>query len=204
MLLPPPGLLTTESVVGTSFFSLRMRSTCRPVLSLLPPGAEPTTISTLRCGLHVPCAAHTVVAQASAKPITTLNFTATRNFIKCLLVIRFSGVSLLRHARRLDHFHILIGLGADELAEFFGRATHRFLTFVDEALFHILARQDLGDLGVPARHDVPWHLHRCEQAEPGRRLVALESRLVEGWHLRQGRETVQAADPDCTQPPGLD
>src|SRR5574338_893458 len=50
MLLPPPGLLTTVIGTLTSLLSTSARSTERAVLSLLPPGAEPTTISTLRWG----------------------------------------------------------------------------------------------------------------------------------------------------------
>src|SRR5512139_3157067 len=45
-MLPAPGLFTTTTAVGTSFFSCSIRSTVRAVLSLLPPGAEGTTIST--------------------------------------------------------------------------------------------------------------------------------------------------------------
>src|SRR6185436_19339613 len=49
-----------------------LRSTVRAVLSLLPPGADPTTISTFFCGDHV-CAAAMVPAHAvtSAKVIVS-------------------------------------------------------------------------------------------------------------------------------------
>ncbi|MNC85202.1 hypothetical protein D3C83_07890 [compost metagenome] len=65
MLPPPPGLFTTVSVAGTSLPASRMRSIARAVLSLLPPGAEPATISTFFCGDHA-CAAAAALAAARA------------------------------------------------------------------------------------------------------------------------------------------
>ena len=55
MLLLAPGLLTIESVEGTSLLETRLRSTMRAVLSTVPPGGKPTTISTFFCG-DQPCA----------------------------------------------------------------------------------------------------------------------------------------------------
>src|SRR5687767_568894 len=69
MLLPPPGLLTTVSDEGTSLWATRMRSTVRAVLSLLPPGADVTTISTFFCG-DQPCPPAVVPNQKSASPIS--------------------------------------------------------------------------------------------------------------------------------------
>ena len=50
MLPPLPGLFTTVTLEGTSLLPMMIRSTARAVLSLLPPGTEVTTISTLRFG----------------------------------------------------------------------------------------------------------------------------------------------------------
>src|SRR5688572_2039600 len=72
--MPPPApvRLTTVSEVGNSFCSTRIFSTWRAVLSLLPPGAEPTTISTFFCGLHAPCAPQAALRPASAIPSSRL------------------------------------------------------------------------------------------------------------------------------------
>src|SRR5688500_12755288 len=69
MLPPPPGRLTTLIVELISLCSRITFSTKRAVRSLLPPGAEPTTISTFFSGLQLaPCATQAALAQASAKP----------------------------------------------------------------------------------------------------------------------------------------
>ena len=71
MLPPPPGLLLTVSEVGSRRFSVRIFSTVRPVLSLLPPAAEPTTISMFFCGDHV-CAWAQQMAQRKVAPAANL------------------------------------------------------------------------------------------------------------------------------------
>src|SRR6185295_9965726 len=53
--VPPPGRWTTVTFVLTSFPATKVRSIARASLSLVPPGATGTTISTFFCGAQ-PCA----------------------------------------------------------------------------------------------------------------------------------------------------
>src|SRR5215213_1288052 len=73
MLPPPPGLLTTETVVLTSLVDASARSSVRAVLSLLPPGPDAATISTFFCGDHV-CAIALLAATSAAATIHRLVF----------------------------------------------------------------------------------------------------------------------------------
>src|SRR5688572_12861811 len=116
MLLPPPGLLLTVSETGMSFPWTSMRSTVRAVLSLLPPGAEPTTISTFFCGDQV--WAHTAdAASASAAP------SAAKLIFICSP--RRCGSSQFLELRRFHDFRILVDLQTDEFRERLGRTAHR-------------------------------------------------------------------------------
>ena len=60
------GVVLVEVGTPTRRFSVRTFSTWRAVRSLLPPGAEPTTISTLRWGVQV-CAFALAVARRNAQ-----------------------------------------------------------------------------------------------------------------------------------------
>src|SRR6476646_1961947 len=104
--------------------------------------------------------------------------------------------SLLLYAGGLDHLRVLVDFGTDELAEFLGGAAHGIQTVVDEALLDVAARENLADLGIPPRHDLPRRLDRRHQAEPRGRLVAFQPGLIERRDLGQRREALQAADAD--------
>src|SRR5689334_10108109 len=150
-----------------------MCSTVRAVLSLLPPGAEPTTISTFFCGVH-PWAQHKLVAsvQTAASAVTEILIRTPRD---CLL---------LRNVRGLDDPGVLVDLGAYEFRERFGRAAHRLQTVIDETLAKLGTFQDPVDFRIPPAHDLSGRFGRRHEAEPGRRFVASQPRLVECGHLR--------------------
>src|SRR5690606_19115922 len=119
MLLPPPGLFTTVRLVGTSLFCTRMRSTVRAVLSLLPPGAEPTTISTFLCG-DQPCAAAAPAAHAtSAARAMRVNFMLCPPFgvLRNPQASPAPGGLQFLELRRLDHARVFRNLVAHELVE---------------------------------------------------------------------------------------
>src|SRR5687767_9616413 len=141
MLLPPPGLLLTVSERGMSLPWTTMRSTVRAVLSLLPPGAEPTTISTFFCGDQA-CAAAGVAPTASRAPsvIEASN-------------MEVSSVLLFLEVRRLDDLSVFVDFGTDELREKLGRAAHRLEPVVREALADVGAFQRLVHLDVEPRDD---------------------------------------------------
>src|SRR6476660_1804816 len=162
-----------------------LRSTVRAVLSLLPPGADPTTISTFFCGDHV-CAAAMVPAHAVTRPNITV--TAFKPYS-----------SLLGHVRGLDHSRILVDLGAYESGECLGRTADRVDTFVQEALFEVGAREDTVNLDVEARDDVLRGAGRRHEAEPRGCLVPLEAGFIERRDLGDRREALQAADGDRAQ-----
>src|SRR5688572_7525691 len=98
-MLPPPGLLTTVSGVPSRRFSAMMRSTVRAVLSLLPPGAEGTTISIFFCGFQSVC------AWASDE----LTSSATAHVQAC------TSIPLLRAQRRPQRIGAVSGHRASEL-----------------------------------------------------------------------------------------
>ena len=96
MLPPPPGLLTTVIEVLTSLLAVRIASTVRAVLSLLPPGTEVTTISRLRCGDQT-CAQPTTDDEESSRPVImhrTIMASSLRLRLGC------DGASLPRIAMR--------------------------------------------------------------------------------------------------------
>src|SRR5262245_60495972 len=92
MLPPPPALFTTATVEVTSFFPSRMCSMARAVLSLLPPGTEPATISTFFCGDHA-CAWAATEAPAS-RPANRMR-AAFMRFPPMLCGISFAHFDLL-------------------------------------------------------------------------------------------------------------